>query len=99
MLKDSFRQALQGKNKIRITFYSKEDQHTLVRIGAPLEYGPGKSAKDRSDRLHVWADESVSGAQLLSLNPEQVRRLDILDEVFDPDDFIWFLARDWGQHL
>ncbi len=99
MLKDRFMQALQSKNKIKITFYSPVDRQTLVRICAPLDYGPGKGPNDRSDRFHVWADESVSGAHLLSLNPEQVRRLEILDEEFDPADFVWFLARDWGQHL
>ncbi len=99
MLKDRFIQALKSKNKVKIAFYSQADRQTLVRICAPLDYGPGKSAKDRSDHFHVWAYEDVGGANLLNLDPEQVRRLEILDEEFDPADFIWFLSRDWGQHL
>ncbi len=97
MLKDRFLQARQVKHKIRITFHPKADAHTLMRICAPLDYGPGKV--DQSDHFHVWADESVSGGHLLSLKPEQVVRIDILDEEFDPTDFMWFLSRDWGQHL
>ena len=97
MLKDRFIQAVQSKNKVKITFYSQADRQTLARICAPLDYGPGKGNHDRADRFHVWAYDSVAGAHLLSLDPAQVRRLDILDEEFDPGDFVWFLARDWGQ--
>ena len=97
MLKEKFLQAQQSKHKIRLTFHPKADPHVLMRICAPLAYGPGKV--DRSDHLHVWADEGVSGKQLLSLQPEQVVRIDILDEEFDPGDFVHFLHRDWGQQL
>ncbi len=99
MLKDRFIQALHDKHKVKITFYSKADRQTLVRICAPLDYGPDPRSKDQSERFHVWADDSVSGAHLLSLTSDQIRRLDILDEEFDPGDFVWFIARDWGQHV
>jgi len=98
MLKERFLQAQQSKHKIRITFHPKTDQHVLMRICAPLEYGPGKV--DHSDQLHVWEYyEDGAGGHLLSLKPEQVVRLDILNEEFDPTDFWGFINRDWGQQL
>ena len=97
MLKDQFLKAQQSKHKIRITFHPKTDRQTLMRICAPLDYGPGKV--DQSDHLHVWEYEGESGGHLLSLKPEQVVRIDILDEEFDPGDFVWFLSRDWGQQV
>jgi hypothetical protein len=98
MLKERFLQARQGEHKIRITFHPKADRPVLMRICAPLDYGPGKV--DRSDHLHVWEySEDGSGGHLLSLKPEQVVRIDLLDEEFDPADFMWFINRDWGQKL
>ena len=99
MIKERFLQARQSKHKVRITFYSEAERQTHMRTCAPLDYGPGKGPKNRSDRFHVWDYESDSGGQLLSLKPEQVRRLDILDEEFDPADFVLFLSRDWGQQV
>ncbi len=97
MLKDRFMQALQSKHKIRLTFYSDADRRTLDRMCVPLDYGPGKV--DKSDHFHVWDYESTSRGHLLSLKPEQVQRIDILAEEFDPTDFMWFLSRDWGQRV
>ena len=99
MIKEKFLQARQSKHKVRITFYSEAERQTHMRTCVPLDYGPGKGTKAQLDQFHVWENESVSGGHLLSLDPEQVRRLDILDEVFDPADFVWFLSRDWGQHV
>src|SRR5512141_1040357 len=97
MLKDQFRQAIQTRHKIRLTFYAEAEHKVLDHICAPLDYGPGKV--DRSDHFHVWDYESGSSGHLLSLKPELVRRIDILAEEFDPADFMWFINRDWGQRL
>lgn len=97
MLKDRFMQALQSKHKIRLTFYLEAERQTFMRVCAPLDFGPGKV--DRADHFHVWDYESTSRGGLLSLKPEQVRRVDILDEEFEPFEFMWFINRDWGQKL
>lgn len=42
----------------------------------------------------------------MSLNPDQVIKIDLLDEIFDPAEFItwdvkkskWFIERDWGKY-
>jgi hypothetical protein len=99
MLKERFLQAMHDKHMVRITFYSEADKRTFIRVCAPLDYGPGKGSKDRSDRFHVWAEETVSGAHILNLKPELVSRVDVLNEEFDPGDYVWFMSRDWGQRM
>lgn len=53
-MKDEFISAIRTKNKIRLTFHSKEDGHALSRVCAPMDYGPSSRAHDKSDRFHSW---------------------------------------------
>lgn len=104
MMKDDFIRAIREKKKVQITFHSKEDATLLVRKCAPMDYGPSRHAKEQNDRFHLWDYESDTQRHTLSLNPEQIQRLDVLDEAFDPHDFVtwdtkksrWFIPRDWG---
>jgi hypothetical protein len=106
MHKETFIQAIRDCKKVRLTFFSKEDEGTLIRKCAPMDYGPSRRAKEKNDRYHLWDYESDTEQHTLSLNPEQVKGLDILEESFDPDEFVtwdtsaspWFVERDWGSH-
>lgn len=106
MLKDQFIQAIHDKQKVRITFYSKDDEGLLIRKCAPMDYGPSRRAKQKNDRFHLWDYESDTKNHTLSLNPEQISKLQVLDEIFDPAEFItwdtkqsrWFVARNWGPY-
>lgn len=106
MHKDRFIQAIHGCKKVRLTFYSKDDERTLVRTCAPMDYGPSRRAEEKNDRYHLWDYESDTGPHTLSLNPDQVTGIDVLDESFDPCEFVtwdtnaspWFVKRDWGRH-
>ena len=101
MLKDEFIQAIHDKKKVRVTFYSKDDRGYIVRKCAPMDYGPGRHPHKKNNRYHLWDYESDSGQHTLSLNPEQIKECEILDETFDPSELItwdtsWFVKRDWG---
>jgi len=103
MLKNSFIQAISSKHRIRVTFYSKEDGGIIIRKCAPMDYGPSRRTKDKSDRFHMWDYESDKGPHTLSLKPEQIHNIEILDETFDPSEFVdwdtdWLVPRDWGQY-
>lgn len=106
MIKDEFIQAIRDKRKVRLTFFSKEDGGLLVRKCAPMDYGPSRRAKQKNDRFHFWDYESDTQRHTLSLNPEQVSKLQVLAEGFNPSEFItwstkdspWFISRDWGQY-
>ena len=103
MLKDIFIQAIYGKKKIRVSFYSREDENVVVRICAHMDYGPSRRAKDTNDRFHMWDYESDTEQHTLSLNPEQILNIEILEKTFEPSEFItwqtdWIVSRDWGQY-
>jgi len=104
--KEKFVQAIRDKKKVKLTFYSKEDRCELVRVCAPMDYGPSRRAKNKADRYHLWDFDSDTQRHTLSLLPERVMGMVVLDEKFDPADFIewdtgvspWFIPRDWGQY-
>lgn len=100
-----FVRGIREKKKIQLTFFSKEDRSTLIRLCAPMDYGPSRRAKDKSDRYHFWDFESDEVEHVLSLLPNQIVRIEPSEDSFEPAEFIgwdtqenpWFLARDWGQ--
>lgn len=96
-----FVNAIRSKRRVRITFFSKEDEAPLTRVCAPMDFGPSRRSKDQSDRFHVWDYESDKGPHVLSLAQDQVLRIEVLEDSFDPAEFIdwdtdWFTPRDWG---
>ena len=103
---EGFIQAIQDKKKVRLTFFSQEDGKNLVRVCAPMDIGPSRRAANKADRFHLWDYESDSRNHVLSLLPNQVINIEVLNEVFDPAEFItwdttkspWFVTRDWGQY-
>lgn len=101
---DKFIQAIQGKSKVLVHFYSKEDGHIIVRTCAPLDYGPSRRSAQKNDRFHLWDYDSDTKVHVLSLNPGQIQKIEILNEAFNPGEFVtwdtkqskWFILRDWG---
>lgn len=101
-MKDKFIQAIKSKNRIVVTFFSKEDGRNLRRECAPMDYGPSKREKNKSARFHVWDFESDKKQHPLLLKPEQVLSLEVLEKKFDPAEFVtwqpdWSIRRDWGK--
>lgn len=105
-LEQKFKQAIDSKSKVRLTFYSQEDGSNLIRICAPMDFGPSRRAINKDDRFHLWDYESDKKNHVLSLLPNQVIDIEILDERFVPSEFItwdvnkspWFYTRSWGQY-
>lgn len=102
-MKETFLKSILTKKKVMLTFYSKEDQQPLIRKCAPMDYGPSRRAKDKSDRFHLWDYESDKKNHVLSLLPSQIIEIRSLDESFEPSEFItwncnWFYPRDWGEY-
>jgi hypothetical protein len=104
MFEKLFIQAIHDKKKIELTFFSKEDGHLLSRTCAPMDFGPSRRAADKSDRYHFWDYDSDTKVHTLSLKPEQVKDMVVLQDHFNPAEFItwstvtspWFIKRDWG---
>lgn len=95
--------AIHSLNKVRITFHSKEDGAPLSRVCAPMDFGPSRRAHNKDDRFHSWDYESDQKNHVLSLLPSQVISIEVLDDQFDPSEFVtwqpdWFVTRNWGAH-
>jgi len=103
---DKFTQAIHNKNKIRLTFYSKEDGTYITRKCAPMDYALSRRYKDDLMRFHFWDFESDTRNHNLALLPNNIRNMEILNEVFDPNEFVtwstqanpWSIKRDWGRY-
>ena len=105
-MEEQFINAIHARRKIRLTFYSKEDVGVLIRTCAPMDFGPSRRAKEKNNRFHVWDYDSDTRTHTLSLNPEQIVSIEVLEENFEPSEFItwdtskstWFVKRDWGLY-
>lgn len=100
----TFVTAIHSTKKLKLTFFSQQDGGQLIRMCAPMDFGPSRRAKDTSDRYHFWDYESDTRNHVLSLLPGQIIQIQSTEESFDPNDFItwdlnhspWFLQRYWG---
>lgn len=98
-----FLEALHSKKKVQVRFFSKEDNRPILRICAPMDYGPSRRSKDKSDRFHFWDFTSDTKSHTLSLPPIQIIGIEISSESFNPSEFVkwkpkWFVKRDWGDY-
>lgn len=101
---DVFISALEGRLRVKLTFFSREDNTQLVRSCAPMDFGPSRRARDRSDRYHLWDYDSDSGSHVLGLLPFQIASIEATSLTFEPAEFVtwsaidWFHPRDWGPY-
>jgi hypothetical protein len=100
---DAFMEALHAKKRVRVKFYSAEDSTYVARTCAPMDYGRSRRAKDPTPRYHFWDFTSDERPHTLSLRPEQLLSIEILESQFDPATFVtwrpaWIVPRDWGPY-
>jgi len=96
--------AIHSRRTVRVTWPSKDDGGFIqTRRCAPMDYGPARISNDGMPRYHFWDLESDSGANhVLSLRDHQITSVDVLDEEFDPAEFVswtpnWHVPRSsWG---
>ena len=101
-MEEEFINAIHSKNKISVTFYSQKDEGITTRTCAPMDIGPKARVNDGIDRYHMWNYTSPSGPHTVSLTPDQITNIQVLDEKFEPSEFVkwspsWHISRDWGQ--
>lgn len=98
---ETFINAIHTKTVLKVTMNSKE-KGLIVRTCAPLDYGPQKKFKDKSNRYMFYHFETKHPSPML---PEQIRGIELINEHFDPGDIVtwnppydWHIARDWGVY-
>lgn len=104
---ENFLKALDQRVKVVISFYSKDDDKTITRTCAPLDFGPsqrkGKVINMGKNKYHFWDYDSDSKQHPLSLDPSVIRELSLTENKFNPStdfdfDFTkiyWFIPRKW----
>ena len=98
---DAFARAIQEKHLVRIGFAGADGEYR-VRDCAPMDIGPQRRYADKTPRYHLWDYDSPDGPHTVSLLPEQVGELQVLEATFDPGEFVtwppnWHIPRDWGD--
>ncbi len=98
---ESFINAIHTKKVVSMTFNSQE-KGIITRACIPFDYGPSKKYKDGLVRYHLYDLNSPDGIHNLSILPEQVISIEILNREFQPSDYVhwkpnWFIKRDWGE--
>jgi len=99
--RDDFIKAIHEKKRVFITA-DTDEKGKIQRTCVPLDYGPSGRPRDGVDRYHFWDLDSPDGAHKLLILPSQLLDLEILDDTFDPKDYVhgrtkWHIPRDWGD--
>ncbi len=95
-----FVNAIEKKKMVKIRVNSKE-KGQIERICIPFDYGPSKRYGDGKDRYHFYDLDSPDGSHNLSILPDQLEYLEMVDKSFNPGDYVtwepnWYIKRDWG---
>jgi hypothetical protein len=102
---NNFIKAISEKKLVKISFDSQE-KGVIERTCVPFDFGPSKRKMNPNpERYHFYDLDSPEKEHTLSILPEQLLELEILETTFDPKDYItwpapydWFIARDWGTY-
>jgi hypothetical protein len=100
--KEIFLQAINEKKKVKIK--ANTDERGLIeRICIPFDFGPGRIDNFKTNRYHFYDLNSPDGSHILSILPEKLVDIYMLDEEFEPGDYVkwtpkWFVKRDWGNY-
>ncbi len=100
---ETFLSAIHAKKLVEIVFDSK-DEGAKKRICVPFDFGPSRrNLSPNPDRYHFYDLNSPNGNHTLSITPDQLLSISILDDIFEPGQYVtwqpnWFISRDWGQH-
>lgn len=98
---DTFIKAIHEKRMLKVKVNSIE-KGIILRKCIPFDYGPSRKYNDKQNRHHFYDLDSPNGSHNLSILPSQLITIEILDETFDPKDYItwqpkWIVSRDWGN--
>ncbi|WP_194191202.1 hypothetical protein [Clostridium chrysemydis] len=100
MINKNFVQAINDMKLVKVVFDSYE-KGRIERICVPFDYGPSRRYKDGRNRYHFYDLDSQSSNHNLSILPQQIKSIEMINEEFNPKDYVkwtpnWFLKRDWG---
>jgi hypothetical protein len=103
-----FLEALATRRRLSVRFLQGKEgteRRELVRVCAPLDFGPLRGAASRGDVYQLWDMEAKRKPFNLVLAEADIVSMTPLDETFEPSAIItwafkpkaWHVARDWGE--
>ncbi|MBX3210949.1 MAG: hypothetical protein KF850_02855 [Labilithrix sp.] len=100
-----FLDAIAAKRRLSVRFHSKKLGREVVRVCAPLDFGPLRGAIEPVDHYQLWDLEGRRKPLNIPLLESEIVSMTALDETFDPASIItwnfkpgaWRIARDWGE--
>ncbi len=100
-----FLDAIAQKRRLKVRFFSKKEGKELVRVCAPLDFGPLRGTTDGRERYQLWDLEGKKKPHNVPLLADEMLEVTLLDETFDPADIVtwafkpgsWRISRDWGR--
>ena len=96
-----FINAIHHKKMVKIQINSKE-KGIIERICIPFDFGPSRrNLEINPDRYHFYDLDSPDEQHTLSITPDQLLKIEVLEKSFDPADYVkwtpnWLVQRDWG---
>ncbi|MAC82771.1 MAG: hypothetical protein CL624_01415 [Arcobacter sp.] len=100
---EKFLEGIHNKKYLSVDFVAKEDNVLRNRKCVPFDYGESKKYRDGKDRFHFLDLNSPDGKHNLSILPGQVKKVEVLNENFKPEEYVtwtpnWIIERDWGEY-
>ena len=98
---DVMYQAIDEKKLVEVVVNTYE-KGIVTRICIPFDYALSSRAKDGKMRYHFYDLNSPNGRHNLSVLPEQLISIKVLDKTFNPEEIVtwptnWTYKRDWGS--
>lgn len=81
-----FVQAIQLGRKVKVTFFTGEDQESTSTLCGPVFYSPSAAGID-SGCYYLWNFETSKDNHFLGLAPSKIVRMELVDEPFDLVEF------------
>jgi hypothetical protein len=99
-----FLDAIAARRRLTVRFFARKENRELVRVCAPLDFGPLRGAIDGLDRYQFWDLEAKRKPRNVAVVERELVTMTALDETFDPADIItwafkpgaWSIPRDWA---
>jgi hypothetical protein len=100
-----FLDAIAAKRRLSVRFLHRKEGRELVRVCAPLDFGPLRGALQPVDHYQLWDLEGKKKPHNLALVEADILEMKLLDETFEPADIItwafkpgaWVVPRDWAE--
>lgn len=91
-----FTRAIRSRTVLSVSYKTNQGILHTTDV-APLDYGPSRTAQDKTPRLHMW---DIRKKHVVSVFPDRVLTYRKLDETFNPADIVtwepnWHVLRNW----